>query len=102
MHDARRHHDGVDRRHVLEQRVDGTDQAARRQLAMVEMDLQRSDAGRQVDHARQRRLLDGLHQRVHLETQVNVQHQVAKLGQQIVIAGAAIQHPGAVAIGAWP
>ena len=46
------------------------------------MDLERADAGRQVDDGGQAARFECLHQRVHTEAQLEVQHWRAELDQQ--------------------
>ena len=64
------------------------------QDAAVVVDLQRADAGREVDDAGQRaRRSSQRHQRVHAEAQAQVEHQRAVFDQQVRVAGAAIRRP---------
>ena len=55
--------------------------------ARVEVHLQRADAGRQFQQAREARALQRLHQRLHLEAQRQVEFGRAELDQQVVFAG---------------
>jgi hypothetical protein len=58
---------------------------------VVEVHLQRADAGRQIDDAGLPCApLQRAHQRVHAEAQVDVEHQRAVLDQQVLVAGLAI------------
>ena len=73
-------------------RLERGDQVVERQRARVVVDLQRADAGRQVDDAGEacRRLSTRLHQRVRAEAQREIEDDRPVLDQEIGVAGAAV------------
>ncbi len=68
-----------------------------RQDARVVVDLQRADAGREIEDAVQSPGVDSalqmFHQRVHAEAQLEIEHERPVLDQQILVARLAIDDP---------
>lgn len=90
MHDAARHRDLLGRR---QRRLDlgkQPEQAPARQLRAIIMDLQRADAGGEVDDAGKAGLHDRLHQQVHPQPQRDIERHRPIFDEQIVVALAAI------------
>ena len=94
MHDARGQFQGVERRQAGLAAREQIEQFAPRELPRVVVDLQRADAGREVDHAGHALLLQPCHQRVDAEAQFEVEHVWAELDEHVVIALRAEDHLG--------
>ena len=75
----------LDRRQHLQQPLG-------RQLARVVVDLQRADAGGEIDDPGQRAGLQRLHQGMGPQAQAQIQRQRAVLHQQVVVAVAPVDH----------
>src|SRR3546814_8443156 len=84
--------DARGRREILQiaQRLVGGDQrgegAPLVEYVAIEMQLERTDAGHDVDHARQRERLELGHQRMNADTQLDIEHDRAVFDQDIAIA----------------
>ena len=90
MDDARRHLHVLDARQLRLGRDQRVHQLLQRQHPAVVVDVQRADAGREVDDAGQRVLLQVGHQGVDAEAQVQVEHQRAVLDEQVLVAVLAV------------
>ena len=96
MHNARRHLQIGRGTHSAPLGGDQRQQIGQGQLFGLIVDLQRADAGRQVDHAMQRAGLEGLHQGMAAKAQHQVQFGGADFQQQVRIAGQSGNQAGIV------
>ena len=103
MHDAAGHHHVIHSGCLRMRLQHHGQQLLSGQTSGVKVHLQRTDAGRQVDDAVERALglqgLEGRHQHMHAQTQLDVEHQGAKFDQHIAVAGLAHHQGGGIALG---
>ena len=92
MDDAVRYFHIVCRRQFLFRRDQEVKQFRERQAAAIEMHLQRTDAGCEIDDTGDVLFLHPAHQRVHAKAQVQVQHQRSVFDQQVAVAALPIDH----------
>ena len=92
MHDARGDLDLIDGRKLGLGPLQNRAQPGQRQPPRVVVNLQRADAGREVDDAGKLVALEPLHERVRAEAQREVEHERAVFDQQILVARAAVAH----------
>jgi hypothetical protein len=69
------------------------DQFCRAEHVAIKMDLQGTDAGRDIDDAGQAALLQPQHQRVHAQAQPQIEDQRAIFDEQVFVACLAVHHP---------
>ena len=92
MHDAAGDDDVLGRRETGLNLLQKPQQPEAGQSGAVVMDLQRADAGRQVDDAGEARRDHRFHQQMHAEPQRNVEAHRAIFDEQIVVALTAVNY----------